>query len=262
MIRHICLFGLGLILALSPNTSLKADVIIDGDVTDQAIQSTVAGAQGGGFLNQNFGGQQLRIGRFSTLGGTNVATVLVFELPDLGTTADPFETANLDFTLIGIDTAPAGTPVPDYDIDLYGIDRRERLPAPATGNDFQVVFDDFYAGPDVDPNATLLEDSIITPLDAAVPNQRFSSGDISDYLNAQYAGGDGVGDLVFLRLNPTLDPDVIVDNQSGYLIASANNNIADLRPVINFTTAVPEPSSVAILLLGVSVISTRRRRSR
>ena len=280
MIRKICLFGMALTLCLSFGlTSLHAQsagvinpfVDVEADnAADQAIQSFVAGAQGGDpdvtagdFANQNFGGQQVRVGRFTTGDGSNVASVLVFELPDLGAVANPFLTSSLDFTLLGIDTT-AANPAIDYSVDLYGIDSRPILDD-TPGNTFQVLFEDFYAGPDVDPNATLLAEDIITPDDiqAAGVTSLFST-DITEYLNAQYDGGAGVGELVFLRLNPTFDPDVIVDNRSGYFIGSGDNADVTRQPVINFTSVatVPEPTSLSLLLLGATAFVSRRRRNR
>ena len=279
MIRKICLFGMALTLCLSFGlTSLHAQSVgvittfvdVEADnAADQAVQSFVAGAQGGNpstigdFLPQNFGGTQVRVGRFTAGDGTNVASFFVFELPDFGTVADPFLTSSLDFVLLGIDTN-AANPAIDYSVDLYGIDSRPILDD-TPGNTFQVLFEDFYAGPDVDPNATLLAEDIITPDDipAAGVTPLFST-DITEYLNAQYDGGAGVGELVFLRLNPTFDPDVIVDNRSGYFIASGDNANVALQPVINFTSvaAIPEPTSLSLLLLGATAIASRRRRHR
>ena len=249
MLRNICLFGLGLTLVLSLAPSLKADVIL-ADGLDASARTDTAGAQGGGVFGlQNPNGTQIRVGRFTTGDGIAVSAVYVFELPDLGATVDPFLSADLEFTFLGGD-GPTGANLPtDYNADLYGIDSR--------GAGTVVPADDFFAGPGPDPNAVLFQEDILTPTTAT---GRINSVDISSYLNDQYDGGTGAGEFVFLRFSPDYDPSTIVDSREGYLIASATN--ATAAPVINFTTAVPEPSSVAVLLLGVSVISSRRRRSR
>ena len=252
MIRRMFLLGLGMTMCLSMSSSQLTAQIIDGSIVDQAIRTQAPGAQGGVIANQNINGAQVRVGRFTGGGGENVNSLYVFQLPDLGAIANPFATADLEFDFLNIDTAGAA---PDYNADLYGIDARATA-AVAGPN----TFGDFYAGPAVDPDATLLQDSILTPTTAL---GNINSVDISSYLNAQYAGGAGANQFVFLRFSPDFNPNNIIDNRTGYLIAAANNATPALRPIINFTTtSVPEPSSMSILLLGAIGLVSRRRRTR
>ena len=226
MIRKTCLLGLGLALCLFMGSSPLQAQTISGDVLDASARTNTPGPQGdqvnGVYGLQNLNSAQIRIGRFITGDGIQVSAVYAFALPDLGAVADPFTTAELEFSFLSVDAVAAA---PDYNADLYGISRRELANV--------VAFDDFFAGPGPDENATSLQEDILTP-DTAVG--RITSVDIASFLNAQYEGGAGVGQFVFLRFSPDYNTDVLIDDRDGYLVATANNTDATLTPVINFTT--------------------------
>ena len=228
MIRQICLFGIGMTLCLSCCFSpLHAQTIIDGVPTDSSVQSSTPGPRGGGDnARLNLNGQLIRVGHWNGSNGNlqrNVAGVFVFELPDLGPVTDPFATATFDFVLTGLDTTGAA---PTYNVDLFGLGRR--------ASNSVIASADYYVGPagpaQIGP---LLQDNILTPTSATV----VSSVDIADFLNEQYAGGDGVKQFISLLLSPDFNPNAPIPmTRDAYLIASANNDSMGLRPLINFST--------------------------
>ena len=224
MIRQICFFGMGLTLYLSIGSSLLTAQTLDGNTLDLSIRATSGGDQGSGFSFLNINGQQLRSGRFTTGDGVNVVAVYSFPLPDLGKVADPFTTAEVQFSYFGFDQND-GVAIPDYNADLYGIDSRSS-PFPTNA--------DFFAGPGPDIFATLLQENILTP-STEIGRITF---DITEYLNTQYADGANAGQNVFLRFSPDFNPNILVDSRDGYFVGAANNGDAALRPVINFTTPV------------------------
>lgn len=115
--------------------------------------------------------------------------VYVFELPDLGAVSDPFQEADFIFEFVDKNASLRG-------YDLYGLGRR----ASAT-----VQVGDFYSQTSTaDPtDATRLQQSILTnstPV-GLVSTSGGGSANLLNYLNEQYAGGAGVGEYVFLRIN-------------------------------------------------------------
>ncbi len=119
----------------------------------------------------------------------NRCTVYVFQLPNWGPVPAPFNDAGFTFEYADL----VGTPPI---IDLYGLGRRPSA---------TVLAGDYYGQTAVpDPSdATRLQASILTgstPLGLISTAPAGNSALIS-YLNAQYAGGAGAGQYVFLRLN-------------------------------------------------------------
>ncbi|MDF7823488.1 BNR repeat-containing protein [Pontiellaceae bacterium B12227] len=116
-------------------------------------------------------------------------TVYVFPLPDLGAVSNPFTEASFSFNYEGKSGTLRGN-------DLYGLGRRASS---------AVLTSDFYsqtATPDP-TDATRLQESILidsTPF-GLVGTSMGGGSNLMNYLNAQYAGGAGVGEYVFLRLN-------------------------------------------------------------
>lgn len=88
--------------------------------------------------------------------------------------------------------------------------------------------------PDPNTNMTLLLDDFITGGNLATIGQHSTSDVGSDelrkYLNAQYDGGTGAGEFVFLRLNPDADNGNVVE---GYNLTSADGAA---KPTIDVTT--------------------------
>jgi hypothetical protein len=78
------------------------------------------------------------------------------------------------------------------------------------------------------------------------------------YLNAQYADGSGAGQFVFLRLKP--DASVTVEGER-FRLATADSAAAEaLRPTLNYTAAVPEPTTLALAgFAGLGLLARRHR---
>ncbi|MGJ8725919.1 MAG: PEP-CTERM sorting domain-containing protein [Roseibacillus sp.] len=228
-------------------TQLCESATIAGNAGDGIIQASANGATGGGATSiQGTTNARARAGNWDAGTGFNFNAVLVFPLPDLGAVTSPFASATVSFNLEIRNDVPGL-----YNVDLYGIDARAAntlIPA-----------DDFWVGDGVDPTATLLEDSIMTP--TSVPETAgpslVTSVDISSFLNAQYNSAS-VGDFVFLRLNRDGSTD-ITDERSGYVINTANDGDVANRPLITYTV-IPEPSSLLLLSGGLALVTLRRRR--
>ncbi|VGO16669.1 hypothetical protein PDESU_05260 [Pontiella desulfatans] len=114
------------------------------------------------------------------------ATVFVFQLPDLGNAEDPFVNAAFSFDYFDKDGTLRNT-------DLYGLGAR---------GDSSVLGTDYYGQTNAldATDATLIQASVLT--DSTAFGTITADGiTLTDYLNAQYAGGVGAGHYVFLRLN-------------------------------------------------------------
>ena len=178
--------------------------------------------------------------------GLTVA-VLPFELPNFGAVANPFVTANLGINLFTV----GGSTVTD--VDLYGV-RVDSDPTPLAS--------DFYIGSAPDPSATLIQASFLTPASTTAgpgPNNfTDATGDANlvSFLNASYAGGANAGKFAFLRLS--YGADTFAAGWDAYDFTSSNFGPEGDWPVITYT--VPEPASVAMLVLGIAVLGGSRRR--
>ncbi len=224
---------------------------ISGDLADAVVQgnrNTEPQETGTGVATQ--GGFTLKVGAVgtnATAGGRGA--VYVFQLPNLGAFANPFDTASLTFSVGTID---ANTTLNG---DLYGLGRRAAPEPLAT---------DYYLG-DLDASdATLIQNNILSPTTPANSTVLSSAGGntaLAAYLNTQYASGAGVGEYVFLRLSPD-DPSGPV--ATGYNVYTANSvsstdpEVTDNVPFITYSV-VPEPASWILLGLGVLGVMRRRR---
>lgn len=121
-------------------------------------------------------------------------TVYVFQLPSLGAISNPYLTANFTFNYVSKSSTLKNN-------DLYGLGRR----ASAT-----VLGTDHYGRTAVnDPtDATVIQENILVDATATGPVTTSPTGGTSlrNYLNAQYAGGAGAGQFVFLRVNTAAAP--------------------------------------------------------
>ena len=138
-------------------------------------------------------------------GGTGIqptAGILAFQLPDLGMQENPFLTAQLRVTIGDLLDAD-GTGSMQY-VDLYGLPRR---------TSDALDMDLYYRG-GWDPNPAGVNPASGTGLTAEWFFNDIGDGTyttvggigsgatiLADYLNAEYAGGSGIGQYVFLRLN-------------------------------------------------------------
>lgn len=211
-------------------TSLSADAspTETGLVIRAASTSLVTGAndEAGGNLN------------------VDAASVIVFQLPTLAV-GETVSTASLTFR-----AAQGGTPT--YNADLYGLGFR---------NVGTVLASDYFEGSVSVPldttDATVIEDNILTPgiVTGGFSTSTTGSAALVAYLNDQYAAGAG-GNFVFLRFSPDNEP----ADGTRYFVGSNENTTQ--KPILNFTTSVPEPASAAFAFVAgaASLLNRRSRR--
>ena len=169
------------------------------------------------------GESQLNVGKSGAGAGFDRAAVVVFQLPDLGNVVDPFGSATFGAYLVQASETSANG-------DLYGLGRRESP---------DVQDDDYYGRDNIpDPtDATLIQDNYLTPtglvLNSLVNTSTTGSQALADYLNAQYEGGVGIGQYVFLRVN------VDTDTTQRYSFTSTDGAAGNLSqtPQINYLLA-------------------------
>jgi hypothetical protein len=244
-----CVLVASATLFISSTTSYGAIIgVINGNGADGVIRGPSPGPtqDANGIDVVTTTGYTLRVGsNGSDNANKGRAAVYVFQLPDLGAIADPFTSASLSF---GLKSIVSGS---SREADLYGLGRRAAVGVAAT---------DYYIGDDADTtDATLIQQDIMTPSsteDSIISTDSGGSDNLLAYLNTQYANGAGVGEYVFLRLNP----DGGVNTVQGYDVYTADEPVEARRPTISFT-AIPEPSSMALLALSGLALAWRRRRS-
>ncbi|QDT68736.1 hypothetical protein MalM25_16610 [Planctomycetes bacterium MalM25] len=172
---------------ITPTTPSLSSVPTDGSLRYRKSTGDVSGEGLGFVINSS----ELNVGQ-SGQGADpyDRAAVMVFQIPDLGSIEDPFQMASFQGYLTqSVTSGGIGG-------DLYGIDRRD---AP------EILNSDYYGLSDTpDPEATLLQDNLLVEdmaVDASVLTSASGGQNLVAFLNEQYAGGEGIGDYVFLRLN-------------------------------------------------------------
>jgi hypothetical protein len=256
-------------LAISPaaNQSGNAEITIrvsDGVWFDETtFRVTIGGVILGESADANVkddGGVLARTDTTSQLGAggnspfVDRCTVYVFQFPDLGNEAQPFESASFFFNY----ESKAGVP---KDNDLYGLGRRSS--ATVLGGDYygQTTAND-------STDATRLETAILTNGTSLGSVATSAAGDAAlvAYLNEQYDSGAGIGEYVFLRLNTSAPKDGI---NRAILTMSEGGSLdggQDTRPRIVYTVAsgaglagfsdvVHDGSSSSVLPFSVSNFS-------
>lgn len=160
-------------------------------------------------------------GRSGASGGYNRSTHFVFQLPNLGAVDNPFVAATLSFEVDSVSSSPPG-------VDLYGLGRRVQP---------TVLPGDYYGETSVpDPSdASLIQSNILTGSTGTGQTQSSAEAELTSYLNAQYDGGRGVGDYVFLRLS-TNGP---ISGLQRHFITSADAPGGN-GPRINYTARAPQ----------------------
>ncbi len=231
--------------ACSASMSMAAMFAIDSDVADRGIgMSDGSGADPVGLKLLWAGEDEQGVGDdnfFYTK--AEQAAVLVFQLPDLG--GESISTANLDFD--AYIAYPGGT-FPK-NVMLYG--SRYDASSAVTLGDYA------YSATTV---GTLLQGDLINI--ASNVNLGWGSyetsatGDsaITTWLSDQYTAGASAGDYVFLT--------IAIDSESSNPVNIAMaEHITQSTPVLTITTAIPEPGTMALVLISLGGLLLFRRRS-
>ena len=164
------------------------------------------------------------VGKSGAGSGFDRAAVFVFQIPDLGAMDNPFGSASLGLFLFQ-DTADAAV-----NGDLYGLGRRASS---------EVLLDDYYGREAAaDPtDATLIQDNFLTaggsPVNALTATSSEGSQALADYLNAQYEGGAGIGQYVFLRVNTDAD----TTRRWNFTSVNGANGDLSMTPQLSFLVA-------------------------
>jgi hypothetical protein len=159
-------------------------------------------------------------GRSGASGGIDRSSVFVFQLPNLGSVANPFTAASFGFNVESVSTTPPG-------VDLYGLGKR------ASAN---VLASDYHgetASLD-STDATLIQNNILNGSTGIGFKNSNASSALAAYLNAQYESGLGAGSYVFLRLS-TAAP---ITGLLRHFITSADA-AGDNGPRISYTAFAP-----------------------
>jgi hypothetical protein len=199
--------------------------ILYSNTTDGAIQSTGAFADGTATT--------MSVGGVGTV-VTDRSVVMAFQLPSLGAVSNPLISASFSFNCATVLGAP---PI----VDLYGLGRRASATLQAA---------DYYGAtttPDA-TDATLLQNNVLVPTSTLGVNitSVVGSANLMSYLNAQYAGGAGAGQFVFLRFSS----ESAVAGGNRYAVTSAEGaagNVA-IWPQISYTV---NPGPVAPPVVSV-----------
>lgn len=160
-------------------------------------------------------------------------TVYVFQLPDLGAGANPFQYAELSFNMVSKSDDLRG-------YDLYGLGRRSSS---------AVQTSDFYSQTSTadSTDATRLQQTIVnnnTPV-GLVSTTSGGNANLRSYLNAQYAGGAGAGEYVFLRINSRAPKNGINSAQLTMSEGGVSSPV-DTRPRISYQASSPAPTISSI----------------
>jgi len=197
----------------------------------------------------NSNNTELWVGNNPSGGSNGQAVVIPFQLPDLGNIDNPFVAVNFKIGLL------------EEDFNTEDRDKPLRLSSLTPRTSDTVLASDWgfgagniqnvFAAPDIQENSSSMP--VMLETDAS------GDANLLAYLNTSYnnsmlSGGSG-GTFVFLRLQT----DDFFSFFANYELVSANNTDTALQnPVIEYT-AVPEPSSMGLALLGLTMLGMRRR---
>ncbi len=203
--------AVGILSPLAANAAVingetsDTDVREDGSVSATSGNSLQAGASGSPVYDRT--------------------AVYVFQLPNLGSVANPFTSAKFQFNL----SSKSGT-APN--LDLYGLGRR----ASST-----VLASDYYGETTTvdSTDAALIQNNILISSSAVGLTSTNSAGGtaLNSYLNAQYASGAGAGQYVFLRLST----DAAASGSNRHALTSAENASLGPRLIYNLPTGFTRP---------------------
>ncbi|QDU88916.1 hypothetical protein Pla175_23000 [Pirellulimonas nuda] len=148
------------------------------------------------------------------------AAVIPFQLPDFGDVDNPFLWTYFEGFLTKTATQDG------LAADLYGLDRRSTA---------EILDSDYYGLTNsADPNATLLQDNFLTAdmdVNASFYSNSGGNKNLLSFLNEQYAGGEGAGDYVFLRVSSN------ANNTQNWAFASGDSGDESLRPQLRYLSA-------------------------
>jgi len=231
--------------------------VIFGDVADRELNedNTFQAATGA----------TMRAGASSSApaGGRNA--LVVFQLPDLGAVADPFQSADLGLNLASVS---GSTP---FNSDVYGLGLQSTATLVIGSGVLSTTR--FYEGNAVDPNSTLIQQDFTTPAtNSAGFKNTNATGDTNlvAYLNSLYNNGAGADQFVVLRVNPDVDSGTGTIAGYNYSTADVGNAGAttvgagtNFDPVITYTAvSVPEPGALALIGIALAPFLRRRRHNR
>ena len=209
---------------LSTETVFGVTINITGDSNDRPI-----------FLdNGQIGSNGTDNVVMGSLDGREVGSMWVFQLPTLATGAT-ITAADLRLTVA---STPASTA--KYDMNLYAVTTRSSA---------GVIVDDYTGG-------TLLQTDFITDASSLsagnlLTTNTTAAAGLATFLNDAYANGTAGGDYVFLRLHADWFGTIPASGSSFLRISSSENATESVRPLL-LLTMVPEPSSLLLLLTGIT----------
>lgn len=208
-------------MLLSALSAKAAVLTIESDISDADIRMT-----SGGMITTTTN-TVLSIGGSNGTTGSNMAAVVVFQLPDIGN--ETLVDANLALEVAQLPVAPGGTNSWPKGLDIYGV----RYAANAL-----VVTNDYGFGP-APGNETLIQDNFVSftngmKIFPAVVYHTDNTGDANlvNWIRTQYTNGAVAGNYVYLRINldtPTAIPTAI----------SSGDSIDKIKPVLTLVTAGP-----------------------
>ena len=173
---------------------------------------------------------------------TDRAFIIPFLLPTLGA-GELFDVADLRLMLFGSGGVT-------FNADVYGLSRLSGVSS--------ILAADFFIGAS-DPTATLIQDDFFTPtspgLGTAVNSDATGDANLTDWLNTQYNGGVNAGQFVFIRVNSDVNP----TGDFRYDVLTQNAGGATEKPLISYSTVVPEPGTAMLMVLGL--VACRRWRA-
>jgi autotransporter-associated beta strand protein len=165
--------------------------------------------------------------------GSGLTTAVIpFRLPNFGAVANPFTSASFGVNLFEVGNSTV------TDLDLYAV---------RVSDSPQIATTDWYNGSAPDPNATLIQESFLSPASTTTsvgpesgPNNltdAAGSAALLAYLNTAYNGGAGAGQFVFLRVS--YGSDSFAAGWDAYRFTTRNAALDGDAPVINFTSTTP-----------------------